>query len=131
QELSERADLLFAEQQEKSFLLIAAVLVLVSAIVIAFPVASVLVRPIHDVVSGTRALSSGDYGTRIKVRGSDEVAQLAQDFNSLAKTLEQNAKARQQWIADISHDLRTPLAILRGELESLQDGIRPLTPESL
>lgn len=130
QELSEQADLLFAEQQKESFLIFAIVLVIISALV-AFPVASVLVRPIRDVVSGTRALTSGDYSSRIQVRGSDELARLSQDFNTLAKTLEQNRAARQQWIADISHELRTPLAILRGELESLQDGIRPLNPESL
>src|SRR5690606_14832335 len=95
------------------------------------PLSSLLVRPIHDIVAGHRALTRGDYGARIRPRSSDELAQLAQDFNTLAKTLEQNRAARQQWIADISHELRTPLAILRGELESLQDGVRPLSRESL
>lgn len=130
QELSEAADLLFSEQQKESFLVFAVVLVVISAL-IAFPLASYMVRPIHALVAGTRALTSGDYSSRIKSNNSDELGQLAGDFNTLALTLEHNQQARQQWIADISHELRTPLAILRGELESIQDGVRPMTPEAV
>lgn len=130
QQLSEQADLLFAEQQQNSFLLLALFLVFVSAL-IAFPVSSYLTRPIREVVAGTRMLTSGDYGLRLPVHGHDELGQLSEDFNTLALTLEQNRRARQQWIADISHELRTPLSILQGELESVQDGIRPLNTESL
>lgn len=130
QQLSEQADLLFAEEQQNSFLLLAVFLVFVSAL-IAFPAATYLTRPIREVVGGTRTLTSGDYALRLPVRSNDEIGQLAQDFNTLALTLEQNRRARQQWIADISHELRTPLAILQGELESVQDGIRPLNKDSL
>ncbi|MDT8397596.1 MAG: ATP-binding protein [Pseudomonadales bacterium] len=130
QELSEQADLLFSQQQKQSFFLFAAILVMISALV-AFPVSSLLVRPVRDIVDGTRALTRGDYNSRLAVRSSDEIGQLAEDFNTLAKTLDQNRSARQQWIADISHELRTPLAILQGEIESVQDGIRPLGPETL
>lgn len=130
QQLSEQADLLFAEQQQTEFFLLALVLGVISTL-IAFPAATLLTRPIRAVVGSMRALTSGDYGTRLPVHGSDEIAQLSEDFNTLAKTLDQNRTARQQWIADISHELRTPLAILRGELESMQDGIRPLNAETL
>ncbi|MES2624086.1 MAG: ATP-binding protein [Pseudomonadota bacterium] len=130
QQLSEQADVLFAEDQKNNFLALAIVLVFVSAL-IAFPAATFLTRPVRELVSGTRALASGDYNSRIKVRGSDEISQLAEDFNTLALTLEQNRSARQQWIADISHELRTPLAILQGELEAVQDGIRPLNTDTL
>ena len=130
QELSEQADVLFSEQQKQSFFMFAIVLVLISAS-IAFPLSTFLVRPIRDVVGGTRALTTGDYSSRLPIRGSDELSQLSQDFNTLAKTLDKNRTARRQWIADISHELRTPLAILRGELEAVQDGIRPLNPETL
>ncbi|HEY6009101.1 MAG TPA: ATP-binding protein, partial [Geobacteraceae bacterium] len=61
----------------------------------------------------------------------DELGRLAEDFNSLAMTLEQNEKARRQWVADISHELRTPLAVLRGEIEALQDGVRQANPETI
>lgn len=130
QQLSEQADVLFAEQQQNDFLLITLMLVVLSGL-IAFPTATILTRPVRELVEGTRALTSGDYRSHIPVRGTDELSKLSEDFNTLAKTLDQNQTARQQWIADISHELRTPLAILRGELESVQDGIRPLNAETL
>jgi len=130
QVLSEQADLLYAEQQKNTFFLFALFLGVISAL-IAFPLSTFMVRPIRDLVHGTRALANGDYTSRIPVRGSDELTRLSADFNSLADTLDQNRQARQQWIADISHELRTPLSILQGELESLQDGIRPMNPDTI
>lgn len=130
QVLSEQADLLFSEQQKDSFTLFALLLGLISAL-IAFPLSAFMVRPIRELVQGTRALANGDYNSRIPVRGSDELTQLSADFNSLADTLDQNRRARQQWIADISHELRTPLSVLQGELESIQDGIRPMTKDTI
>ncbi len=130
QQLSEQADLLFKEQQQNKFFYIAVGLGLLTAL-LAFPAASFLTRPVRQMVKGARALTSGDYSSRIPVSGSDELAQLSEDFNTLATTLQQNQSARQKWIADISHELRTPLAVLRGELEAVQDGIRPLNAETL
>ncbi len=130
QMLSEEVDILFAEQQQQTIFLFAIVMVVISALV-AFPLSGYLVRPIRDMVKGTRALTSGDYSSRLKVRGSDELRELSEGFNTLAKTLDHNRTARRHWIADISHELRTPLSILRGELEAMQDGIRPLTPASM
>ena len=130
QVLSEQADILFSEQQRNTFFLFALFLGLISAL-IAFPLSTMMVRPIRKLVHGTRALANGDYTSRIPVRGSDELTRLSVDFNSLADTLDQNRQARQQWIADISHKLRTPLSILQGELESIQDGVRPMTEETI
>jgi len=130
QQLSEQADLLFTEQQKQSFFTFALFLGIISAL-IAFPLSTFMVRPVRELVDGTRRLANGDYTSRIPVRGSDELTQLSADFNSLADTLDQNRLARQQWIADISHELRTPLSILQGELESLQDGIRPMNPDTI
>lgn len=130
QQLSEQADVLFADKQQSDLVLVMLILGVFSAL-IAFPAATILTRPVREVVAGARALTEGNYSSRIPVRGTDELAKLSEDFNTLAKTLDQNQTARQQWIADISHELRTPLAILRGELESVQDGIRPLNADTL
>ncbi len=56
---------------------------------------------------------------------------LAGDFNHLAQALEAAQRGRQQWIADIAHELRTPLSSLRAEIEAVQDGVRPLTQGSI
>jgi two-component system sensor histidine kinase BaeS len=120
----------FVRQQKLALALIAGVTLLISAL-IALPLAKRLVRPIRALAAATRRLSAGEYAIRVPVAASDELGQLARDFNSLALTLEKNEQARRQWVADISHELRTPLAVLRGEVEALQDGVRRTTPETL
>ena len=64
------------------------------------------------------------YTARIKQDRSDELGQLIGPYNTLAATLEQTAKAEREWISNTSHELQTPLAVLRAQIEALQDGIR-------
>jgi len=94
-------------------------------------IASWLARRLRALGRGATALARGDYGARIRVRGHDELARLAGDFNHLAEALEAAQRGRQQWIADIAHELRTPLTTLRAEVEAVQDGVRPLTQTSM
>ncbi|OPY11429.1 MAG: Signal transduction histidine-protein kinase BaeS [Syntrophus sp. PtaB.Bin001] len=98
---------------------------------ISFPLARRLVKPIKEMAAATHEIASGRYATRISSTSSDELGQLARDFNAMALILEKNEKERRQWIADISHELRTPVAVLQGEIEALLDGIRPVTPETI
>jgi len=90
-----------------------------------------LVKPIIRLKSATHDLAAGRYQNAVQVKGHDELAQLATDFNWLAQTLDANQKSRQQWVADISHELRTPLAIVKAEIEGLIDGIRPLDNQAM
>jgi two-component system sensor histidine kinase BaeS len=123
EEISEDHQLRFVKQQELAMLLIAGVILFLS-VVFSLVITRLLVRPIRALTEGTHRLAGGDYTTRVAVTSSDELAQLALDFNALALALENNEKAHRHWVADISHELRTPLAVLRGEIEALQDGIR-------
>jgi two-component system sensor histidine kinase BaeS len=129
-ELVESVERLYIQRQRLTFTTIALGMLL-SALVLGAGLAHWLARRIRALARGANALTQGDYKVRLEARGHDELAQLARDFNELAATLEQARKARQQWIADIAHELRTPLSILRGEIESLQDGVRPLTQTSI
>lgn len=97
----------------------------------ALPFAARLVKPIELLKQATHKIASGDFNQSLEVNGHDELAYLARDFNWLAKTLESNQKSRQLWVADISHELRTPIAVAQAEIESLMDGIRPMTQENL
>ena len=87
--------------------------------------------PIRKLARGTRSLISGEFKTRVSINNKDELGKLSRDFNILAKTLDKNSESQKQWLADISHELRTPIAILKSELEAIDDGIREFDKETL
>jgi two-component system, OmpR family, sensor histidine kinase BaeS len=128
--LSDPLDLAFLKQQAQAFYIVG-VLALVLAAVVAFLLSRHLLSPVKQLIKGTRSLTSRKFDTRINVNSSDELGQLAGDFNQMARTLEQYEHLRQQWISDIAHELRTPLSILRGEIEALQDGVREASSQQL
>ena len=121
---------LYTQQQHARFGALALGM-LAAALLLGAGLAYWLSARVRDLARGTASLIQGDYDIQLEARSEDELAQLAQDFNKLATTLAANRQARSHWIADIAHELRTPLSILRGELEALQDGVRPLDPASL
>ncbi|WP_250655617.1 ATP-binding protein [Alkalimarinus coralli] len=122
-ELTGELDRVFLQQQTEAFSWITMVMILIPLLIV-LPIAAQFVTPIKQLTQGTRKLTSGDYNTVIPVTSNDELGQLSKDFNTLAHTLAENEKSRQQWIADISHELRTPQAVLKGEIEAIQDGVR-------
>lgn len=116
-------DQTFDRQQLQSIYTSLAIAVAISALLSGL-FARQLTRPIRALTAGANAIASGDYAARIDTDRGDELGVLAGDFNRLAATLDRNRQLRQQWIADIAHELRTPLSILRGELDALEDGVR-------
>ncbi|TDO15285.1 MULTISPECIES: ATP-binding protein [Halomonas] len=119
--------------QEKQFhaAWMTALVVVVLATVVSLLLARGFLAPVRRLAGGTRALTAGRFDTRVDESRRDELGQLANDFNRLAETLERNERLRRAFMADISHELRTPLSVLRAELEAMEDGVRPLTRESL
>ncbi|MEL7311695.1 MAG: ATP-binding protein [Pseudomonadota bacterium] len=121
--LSNATDQAFSDQQKRA-IVISAIAALALAALLSVPLMRRITKPIQRLVKGADAVAAGNLETRISASGDDEFTNLAQSFNRLAKTLEKNRDARQRWVADIAHELRTPLAILRGELDALEDGVR-------
>lgn len=97
------------------------------AIVFAMLIALLLARhfsqPIVRLRQATQSLRAGKLETRLELRGRDELRQLADDFNVLAETLQGNQRQRREWASNISHELRTPVTILRSQLEAMIDGV--------
>ena len=123
-------DLLFAERIRSNFLWMILGILLISAI-IAIPLSRLMVRPIEKLKLAMHSLASGHFDQSLTHKGNDEFAELVQSFNLLSATLDKNLTLRQQWVADISHELRTPVAVLQGELEAIQDGIRTLNKPAI
>lgn len=88
-----------------------------------------VVRPISTITAASRRLGAGDLSGRVAVRGHDEVAELARTFNRMAEQLQRAEERQRRMVGDIAHELRTPLANLRGYLEALSDGVLAPTPE--
>lgn len=122
--------MVFMKQQSQVFFLTGGGILLFAAIV-SFLLSRHFLAPIRELTTGTQALTFLKFDTRIEVSSKDELGQLASDFNIMAQTLESYEKMRKQWVSDIAHELRTPLAILRGEIEAMQDGVRKATAQTL
>ncbi|MGO1773706.1 ATP-binding protein [Halomonas sp. AOP35-4E-18] len=129
-EMLERMESRFLERQQRNLVLIV-ISLCVASLLLAGGLSWWLGRRTRALAGATLRLTEGDYHTRLPERGRDELSRLARDFNVLAATLEASRDARARWVSDTAHELRTPLAVLRGEIEAMQDGIRPLNQENL
>lgn len=111
--------------------LIIGLLSLVFAGIISWFVARRLLKPVRSVLCAVDDLSKGNYDTDLVNHRSDELGELMANISELGDILQKNRTANQRWFANISHELRTPLTILKGEIESLQAGIRPFNQQQL
>ncbi len=128
--LTGQLDKAFATQQRRSFFYTACAMALLSALLAVF-LAGRLVRPILNVNDAVARIGRGQYSHRVTETSNDEIGDLSRSINTLAVSLEKNLDARRQWLAEISHELRTPVAILQGELEAIQDGVQTLDQEAI
>lgn len=101
------------------------------ALLLALLLSEGLLRPVRALTHAAGKLSRGDLSQRVQVHGKDELGQLGASFNQMAGSLEKAEQNRRSMTADIAHELRTPIAVQRANLEALQDGIYPLTVENL
>lgn len=102
-----------------------------ASLLVALLLAYSLLRPVGELTRASALLAQGDLAQRVPVRGGAELAVLGNTFNQMAASLQAAEQSRRAMTADIAHELRNPLAVQRASLEALQDGIFPLTPESL
>ena len=80
-------------------------------------------RPIGEVMDAAARVAEGDYTARAKVQGPGDVRDLARAFNRMAERLQTNEEQRRNLLADVAHELRTPLSVIRGRVEGMADGL--------
>lgn len=103
--------------------LAAVVVAAIASVLLAFVLARMLARPLHEVGAAARRIADGDYAARVPREGPEEIASLADSFNQMASSLEEQERMRRDFIANAAHELRTPLTNLQGYLEALRDGV--------
>jgi signal transduction histidine kinase len=92
--------------------------------------ANTISRPVQELTAATKVLAGGDLGHQVPVRTDDEIGELAKSFNQMSADLAHSNQLRRQMTADIAHDLRTPLSVILGYSEALNDGKLPGGPET-
>jgi two-component system sensor histidine kinase BaeS len=121
---------LFVSGQHRA-LLISLVVALAVALGLGFLLARHFSRPLRQLAQTVDTLSDGNYAVRATVTSKDEIGRLGAGVNQLAESLASNRSMRRRWMADIAHELRTPVSILKGEIEAIQDGLRPADEKTL
>ncbi len=116
---------------QKRYLLLVYALTVLSSLVAALLMAAYFKKPIQRLLNATLELTRGNYQHQVVIKRNDELGDLSNQLNHLADILHQHEESRRQWVADTSHELKTPLAVLQAQIEAMQDGIRKATPEHL
>jgi signal transduction histidine kinase len=94
----------------------------IMALILGLVLARTLSRPLRALIAATRAMAKGALGTQVDIRTKDELGELGSAFNTMSTDLARSLQLRRQMTADIAHDLRTPLSVILGYTEALNDG---------
>ena len=108
----------------------AALAAMIVAIALSLFFSRSVIAPVRAMSLASQRIADGRYDERVRVNGTDELAQLALYFNQMAEKLNQIESMRRRLIGDVSHELRTPLTAIKGSMEGLMDGVLPATNET-
>jgi len=107
-------------------IILVGILLILLTVVIGVLLMRRVVNPLSEVIAASESVATGNLSTRIKLkRSKDDLYDLGVHFNNMTEALERNNNERRAMLADIAHELRTPLSVLRGKLEGMMDGIYP------
>jgi signal transduction histidine kinase len=112
------------------FLLVGVVAATVSLLV-ARQIARGMTQPLRDMAAAARRMETGDYSVRVHTRSRDEVGQLATAFNRMSAELMTLEQSRRDLVANVSHELKTPITAIRAHLENVLDGVERAEPATL
>jgi len=112
-------------------LLISGLLATLAAVVAGTLLFRQLTTPLQNLTQAAENMAAGDLDQRVEVHSRDEVGELARAFNAMSDALARNEELRRNLMADIAHELRTPLSVIQGNLEAILDGVYEPTPENI
>ena len=98
------------------------------ALLLGILLARTLTHPLRELTAASRAIARGELEQQVPIRSQDELGKLAASFNQMSADLARANRLRRQMTADIAHDLRTPLTVITGYIESLRDGVLEPSP---
>ena len=101
------------------------------ALLVGFVVFRSITAPLYRLTRAAHAVAEGDLSQRVEIRTADEIAELGTAFNTMAENLQRGEQVRREMTADIAHELRTPLSVIRGNLEAVLDGVYPANAEHI
>ena len=114
----------FVDQMSRT-VMISTLLVFIVALVAVYLISEKITDPLKEMSRAAKAFAQGHFDVRVPVRGEDEVGELAKAFNSMAASLEKTEEMRSTFLANISHDLRTPMTSISGIIDCILDGAIP------
>ena len=114
----------FTQALLSMFMVSAGIMLLISSMV-SIIVTSHLTTPLRNISDAARKFGQGDFSVRAEIEGDDEVAHLAYTFNQMASFVEKNEKSRSSFVANIAHELRTPMTSIKGFVDGIIDGTIP------
>lgn len=115
----------------RNVLVYAGVLAAILAVGLAILISNYLLKPVKALTKASNELSSGDFSTRVEIKGNDELAVLGSTFNQMAGNLQLAEERKKTLTADVAHELRTPISVQKAQLEGMLDGVLPVTQENL
>ena len=99
--------------------------VMIAAVIATYFITERIIRPLKTMTRVSKKFAKGDFTERVEVVGNDEVAELAVAFNNMAESLDSLEKMRNSFLANVSHDLRTPMTTISGFIDGITSGAIP------
>jgi len=104
--------------------------VMFAALLTVYFISEKITAPLKKISRAAKEFAKGNFKVRVPVKGNDEIAQLSESFNNMAEELENHEKTRSSFIANISHDLRTPMTSISGFIDGMLEGAIPVEKHS-